>query len=473
MKIRLGLILVLLSVAFVGCDLGTQQDQKFTPSELKEDIDFLFQTLEAVHPNLYAYTPKEMITQEKERIENEITSPMSRIDFYIKIAPLVAKLKDGHTWVYWPDEEYNHYVENDGLLFPFNLHFSDGRAFIVANYSSDSLIAVNSELYSINGISIGSIADSLLQFISGERLYSRRWWLGGDFRRELWLIYKFDQEFEVEFVSGLTGERLTRKVSGVTRETMRATIKTKSGRGSKDEKTVYYTYHSFPQERIGIIDFRLFKDLSQFKTFLKETFTQIKKDSIENLIIDIRKNPGGTSNLGDTLLSYITGKPFTQFSREEVKVSKQILPWYLRWLPLKDLFPSGRKIRTFEPKTPGENSLRFNGNVYVLIDAGTFSSATAFATAIKDYKLGTLIGEETGGLATSFGAVYNFNLPETQIKVGVSRKRLVRPSGEDDGRGILPDYEVKQSIEDLKKGIDTVMEFTKELISSKREKSSS
>lgn len=455
----------------------------FPPSELKEDIDFLFQTLEAVHPNLYACTPESIITRERERIENEITSPLSRIDFYIKIAPLVAKLNDGHTWVSQPSEEFDHYVKNKGLLSPFDLDFKDGKAFIAANYSSDSLIIVGSELLCINGIQTGNMVDSLLQFISGEKVSFKTKVLENAFRKMVWLIYKFDQEYDVEFISQLTGKRHTHKVSGVTDESIRK----KRGSGSKDEKPVYYTYYSLLDEKIGIIDFRSFTDLSQFKTFLKETFTQIQKDGIESLIIDIRKNGGGNSMLGDALLSYITDNPFDQFSRVEVKVSKQIkkyyrsfLPWYIRWLPLQYLHPFGRKIWSTpeggivafssEPKKPKENPLRFRGQVYVLIAPYTFSSAADFAATIKDYQLGTLIGEETGGLATSYGDIYLFDLPKARIMVGVSHKRFVRPSGEDDGRGVLPDYEVKGSIEDFNKGIDSVMEFTKELIKSNSEK---
>ena len=93
-----------------------------------------------------------------------------------------------------------------------------------------------------------------------------------------------------------------------------------------------------------------------------------------------------------------------------------------------------------------------------------------FAATVKDYRLGTLVGEETGGLATCYGDIYPFDLPRTKIAVGVSHSRFVRPSGEDDGRGVVPDFEVKEDTNDRRGGVDTVLEFTKKLIKSNNEK---
>jgi len=494
MKKYLKLLLsFLLLIGFTGCSsiiqlqppqthrevLLSEFHRTFQPSELKEDIDFLFQTLESVHPNLYAYTPKSFIDKEREKIVNDITSPLSRIDFYVKIAPLVAKLNDGHTSVFPPYEEFRYYLNQKGLLFPLDLDFRDGKAFVVANYAQDSLIPVGSELLSLNKIPIDKMLDNLLQYISGEKASFKIENLENRFRNMLWFVYKFEHQYEVEFISQLTGEHCTRKIRGVNVET----IRTKRKSASKNEKPVYYTYRSLPDEKICIIDFRSFSDLEQFKTFLKETFTRIQKDSIASLIIDIRENGGGNSILGDALLNYITDKPFVQASRMEVKVSKQIknyyrsyLPRYIRWLPLQYFHPFGRKIWgtpeggtaifPSKPEIQKNNPLRFKGQIYLLIGPKTFSSAAMFAATVKDYKLGTLVGEETGGLATSYGDIYPFDLPNTRIMVGVSHKRFVRPSGEDDGKGVLPDYEVKEDVKDRVSGLDTVMEFTKELINS-------
>jgi hypothetical protein len=45
---------------------------------------------------------------------------------------------------------------------------------------------------------------------------------------------------------------------------------------------------------------------------------------------------------------------------------------------------------------PTKNPLRFKGNVCVLIDHNVGSAAVGFVGAIKDYRIASLIGEETG-----------------------------------------------------------------------------
>jgi len=253
----------------------------------------------------------------------------------------------------------------------------------------------------------------------------------------------------------------------------------------KEKDKTYYTYSSLPDQKIGIIDLRQFVDLDRFKNFLKETFARIQKEGITDLIIDLRENGGGFSELLDPLLGYITNKPVVGGLHFEIKVSKQIkdyyrstLRWYVKWLPIQYVHPTWRKIWSADegdmvsierqPKKPENNPSRFDGQIYLLIGPKTYSTAQGFAAAVQDYKLGTLIGEETGGTACSFGEWYPFDLPNTRLWVFVSTKRIPRPSGICDGQGVVPDYEVNQSLEDSNQGIDTIMKFTEDLIRVKR-----
>lgn len=451
----------------------------FTTSQLKADLDFMFQTLTAVHPNLYAYTKDSVIQRERGVIEQRLNRPMTRLEFYREIAPLVALLKDGHTSVIGPDEEWNEFQEQGGLLFPFDLDVQTDHTCIKVNYSNDTSIAPGMELLAINGKPMQEIVSELTKYISAERLVTKYEYLENRFRFWLWLIYQGEGPFDLGIrTSG--GLLDTIKVRGITLEDFKAKLNQ-----PKKEKPAYYSYRCIPEIKAGLIDFRSFWDYNQFKEFLEKTFVQMKADGAENLIIDIRQNPGGNSTLGDLLLTYLTDKPFCQYSQMDIKVSKQIkryyrqfLRWYIRWLPFQWFHPWIRKIWSTpegdivifkeEPKKHKTNKLLFDGDIYVLISSYTFSSATDFAATIKDFQIGTLIGEETGGLATSYGDIYFFDLPNTHISVGVSHKRFVRPSGKDDGRGVLPDYEVSQTQEGPAKSKDAVLEFTKQLIKAKK-----
>lgn len=133
-----------------------------------------------------------------------------------------------------------------------------------------------------------------------------------------------------------------------------------------------------------------------------------------------------------------------------------------------DTLPGTILSRSVDLVPPRPNPLCFTGDVYVLTSATTFSSATNFCAAIKDVQLGTLIGEETGGVPSSFGDVYQFVLLHTGILGGVSYKYFVRPNGASDGHGVLPDREVPTTAADIVQGRDPVLEYAIQLIKTTR-----
>ncbi|NOZ04116.1 MAG: hypothetical protein GXO92_05855 [FCB group bacterium] len=454
--------------------------KKYPPAELQSDFDYLFETLESVHPNLYAYVSRAKMDEARERTKKGLTDSLSVIDFWKTVTPVVARLGDGHTSLWFPYRYWEAFLENGGLRFPFNVRIEDRRLFITGNYSADTTIAVGDEILTINGQPAGAIIDRMQRCVSGERTGFKNVVLRKNFGPFLWALYDMGPEFEIEFNSRLKGERLSATVTGISLEEFNRL------RGNDNPQAkVFYSYTSFPDEKIGIIDFRLLADRKQFESFLDTTFSRIREDSIRYLIIDIRKNGGGDSRLGDALFDYITDQPYTQVLRMDIKTSKILKSFlrkrYVKWyfyplLPLAYLHPQGKAIlfsrngtvTSFEGflHEPGENPLRFSGETFLLIGPNTFSSANMFAIAFKCYDMGVVIGEESGGLTVAYGDAVSFSLPNTGLRGGVSYKKFVHPCGKEDGHGVIPDYEVKQDVQDTIDGVDTVMEFTKELIRS-------
>jgi hypothetical protein len=88
---------------------------------------------------------------------------------------------------------------------------------------------------------------------------------------------------------------------------------------------------------------------------------------------------------------------------------------------------------------------------------------------IKDYRLGKIIGTETGQSMSNDGQQCWFFLPHMNVMAGGSTTLCIRPNGDPStARGILPDYEVVQSERDTKKGVDTVMEFVLKFVKTKQ-----
>jgi hypothetical protein len=144
--------------------------------------------------------------------------------------------------------------------------------------------------------------------------------------------------------------------------------------------------------------------------------------------------------------------------------------YWSRWKP----DPNGGWLKTegfpiIRVRQPSEN--HFDGPVYILIDGGTISAGSMFAAIADFHKRSTFIGEETGGAAEGGSATddgeLSPTLPASHLHVDIPPEaefNIVEPNNR--RRGTLPKHTVRQTVDDLAKGRDTVLEFTRELIRS-------
>ncbi|MDX5480817.1 MAG: hypothetical protein LPK07_03955, partial [Hymenobacteraceae bacterium] len=104
-----------------------------------------------------------------------------------------------------------------------------------------------------------------------------------------------------------------------------------------------------------------------------------------------------------------------------------------------------------------------NGELYMFTAPRTFSSSHMMASAFKAYKLGTVLGEATGGSMHFFGEPAMFQLPNTRLwgNCAVAEWLAAGFTEASKDKGVQPDVEVKQSIRDLAEGRDTVLEYLK------------
>jgi hypothetical protein len=104
---------------------------------------------------------------------------------------------------------------------------------------------------------------------------------------------------------------------------------------------------------------------------------------------------------------------------------------------------------------------RFAGPVAILIDGGSFSATGETTSAFHYYKKAVFFGEECGSgyYGNTSGFMVTATLPATRLRVRVP---LVLYTMAVDGypkdRGIVPDFPVTPTIQDLLAGRDPVME---------------
>ena len=257
----------------------------------------------------------------------------------------------------------------------------------------------------------------------------------------------------------------------------------------KKEYTGPYSYHFFPEYNACLMVVNWFgmpDEVKQYAKKFQETFKAIREKGITNLVIDVRENRGGCGLAVDDLLKYLANKPFRQIE----KIEQRLVPEFFELLEQYGLninkimadeygidLENLKSEEKYKPgmtvmgqgqfKNPHGLSDRFKGSIYLLIAKPTFSAASNFAAAVKYFEIGTLIGQETSGEKDHYGQILPIQLPNSGLNGQVSTAHFITVGGMEDSGGVTPDYEVKQKPEDTAKGVDTVLQFTLDLIKGK------
>jgi C-terminal processing protease CtpA/Prc len=311
------------------------------------------------------------------------------------------------------------------------------------------------KLLKINDVPFAQFIGPILEKLSGERMAFR---IRGFMHKQrvYWVLIPLTKDPELSITvldSKGRSERLTVELLSL-REYDIGVPKTQ-----REKKESYYELHH--GGKTCYWQYNSFVYSEGEKRDVDCLFALLKEKEVENLIIDLRFNSGGNSSAGDYILDYLTAKPYGQFSKFDVKLSDQVLEKG-RETRLREL--AGLTVsRRLAPRKPEEKGFRFGGRLFLLTGADTFSSAASFAAAVKDYEIGTIIGEETGGLRQCFGDQVRFRLPNSGISFGVSYKRFYAPipKPNDDISGVVPDIDIdEEMLSEFSNAEDPLLAFT-------------
>lgn len=435
------IILFLLSVITTDCFAQTKE--QFSKWELSNDIDSLCYAISDIHPFMFTHISRNEFEKKKEEIKQSLKDSMTIFEFYRKVAPLVNLIGDGHTVLSCPIGQI---IENNIKVFPFlvNINKTDTVVSIDQNWSGNKdIVPYKATILSINGIDIKEIMDECLLISEGELLHFKIEVLNKIFplvfscisnNPDFSIRYQYEGKISEEKIQGIHAGQYMQHLSQF--------------------RITDYSLSVDEKANSAVIRFDEFGfDENTFKNFMDSTFLLLKNKSIKNLIIDLRYNGGGVSTRGDELFQYISPVPYQQFGKSIVKVGELVHQRY-------DMKSKGLWIEE-KPLIPlADNHLRFEGNVYLLTSNFTFSSAASFANSFKYYKMGKLIGEETGGLVVCFGNVFPCVLPNTGLNFGVSwQKYYLYGGAEGQNHGVIPDIIVP-----AEKAMDTAIEIIKNTV---------
>ncbi len=418
------------------------------------DLNFMIESLENIHPDIYHMIPKDSFLIELNNEIDNLPEKISELDFFKVCARLTSHFRTGHTR---PMENLIHAKFIFNRTFPFETEIIDDRLFVVNNLSLFSSIPVGSEIIEINNKSINQVLGEWSKLVSYENEAFRNYLITKPKNIGIWNDFK---NFKIKYIDYKSKKLKEKSVSGSVCSNMYRFIK------SKFQKPRELIYKELTPE-IGYIGFFSCMDLKNYENFYKSTFSELRKKNIEHLIIDIRDNGGGHNIITAWFEQYIFHQPHNDGDSAIVKVSNELIATgkvKKKLGHIKDVKAGKTYTIISGLRQLKELPLRYKGKTYLLTNNGTFSAAQGFASAYRCYGQGIIIGEETGGATVNFGDVHIFRLPNSGLKIMTSWEQAFSSCGIDNQRGVIPDFIVKNSIEDYINHTDRVLEFTLNMI---------
>ena len=419
-----------------GC---SAQPRSFPAGLLKKDLRELVNQLRHYHPGLYRHLSKDSLEMVFAEAEKTITDPMTDWSYFRVISRMIAAIGCGHTQVL-PSQNMRQELGTKGYFFPCKVRFAGkemcvqlpDRTWASVKHFNDQPVSKILEL-----IKTRLSSDGLSEIPRYDML--RSFW-----RFYAWYVEHSSPVFELDIQK--PGKKTTERIAipAVSEKDLPAALW-----NTPQQPLLHFEITgNIAYMRIG--SFSTGRLHANYNRFLATSFAKLKKEGTGKLIIDIRGNAGGEDEYGALLYSYLSGSPFSYFKKVVRKTGEEITP-----VP-----HPGLKIQA-----PSEN--HFPGQVCLLIDGLTFSTAADLAAVFKHNRRGLIIGRESSGgyAGNNSGETIPFTLPNTGIVVYIPRWYYENAVSEEyPHRGVIPDIPVIYTMLDLSTDIDKERETSEKMM---------
>lgn len=457
-------------------------------AEATRDIALLRRALETVHPGLYRYTAKAEIDAAFAQLEAAASTPITELALHGAIARLLAVIHCDHTKAEMSDE-LTAFRTNNATHLPLRFQLIEGRMIVVANDGQQGAPLVGSEILTINGIAVPSLLLKLAPLVSYDgttdqaiaaKLADDSDLMGDDFNENYPALFGFPDAWQIKWklVGGAASTTAMLKPIKFAQWT------TLAGPGAKFRSEFYNSVSwrmNGKTARLGIDTFVNYRNPVQATAFLSGFFTAMEEAGTEHLILDLRKNGGGSEDVSVAMGRYLIDQPFTWSKPLRLKAVRYgDLPQYFEtWgdrearfnPPLSaftqtadgwfDRIPVQRGVQlsdgdtVLEQQPIGEGA--FRGRLTILSGPRNGSGATRTIAQLKEKAGATVIGEDSAGSAEgpTAGSLFLLKLPASGLKVRIPEAwNRTAIEGWEQGKGVAVDQLVVPTLADFEAGRD-------------------
>ena len=454
--------------------------------DIRSDFDSLYTQLQASHYDLFARRARDQYDAQFERMRAQIDRPLPLPQVSEFFQRFVAYGNVAHARIDPPMQAWESFRRAGGKAFPLLLRVVDGKAYVSDDYSGASGLAKGLEVVAVDGVPAMQWLARMRAHVSGDNDYMGYAQLETQLPLLVWQELGEVQQFRVQIRtprSGLANVDVpARDRAGFAAAQAKRSVRFELDWSTRQARMLegglaYLRPGPFYDNRT---DAAHPWDPTDFQAFLDDSFNNFLEQDAKALLIDLRDNPGGDNSFSDLMVAWFANKPFRFSSAFDIKVSAAAIESNRKRLQdtgggtdstsakLATLYTGkslGSRVSFPIPLVAPRQGTRFTAPVYLLVNRHSYSNTVLVAAIAQDYGFGKVMGEETADLASTYGALEKFTLPRTGIEVAFPKARILRPSGDPQARGVIPDIAIATPLSTSSN--DVVLEQTEKIIATR------
>ena len=520
----------------ISCASHDKQNKHYHTSipvnKLKKDVYYTQKQLVKMHPDLYWYISKTDLDQKFDSLANALNEPLTPNEFYLKISPIVASVHQGHMSMSMvtltsPDSLKKKYKRSVNPLQNFEYEYLNDKLFVKRNKSKTDTLQVGTQIIDINGIKPADLFLKYRKTFTSDgynqsalpKFFARR--INSLYINELGFVDSInihavcaDVTFNHIVKRTFKNKKEShKKIAKKENDTLQKPVITQTDtlkKLSKEEEKIrkkalkkeaqdrykkneWFGYNTetktfskeimYPVANDSTVAVLKIRDFSEGKIKVYDTiFSEFNKHHVQNLIIDLRGNPGGRINdvyrlsqyLNDSIFAFtqpatitkrttffntFKGKSFTQqfFSAPFLTIFASI-----RGLSAKRDENGELKLAIQSSKLKKPRTLNYKNKIYVITDGMTFSAAALISSHLKGRNRAFFVGDETGGTfnGTVAGVMPVVKLPHSKLGLRVGLM-TIKPKQQTavEGYGVQPNKYIKPTETDFINEKDIELEW--------------
>ena len=482
------ILVAMLTVSGHSCAAAADspRDVRLSGLAVTADLALARAALETIHAGYDRYTNRAVLDAQWASLEADATDGMTRGELYLSISRLLATVRCNHTKAELADD-MKAARKSEPTYLPFRYRFFDGRMYVTQ--AADSVdLAAKDEVLKVDGQTVSKlIADvSALFPVDGDTDYVKEHliasfgeFMGPAFEHFMPFLYAIRSDAELT-VRRVNGREEVLSVGRLTFDDYAAITDEKRFSANFVDAVRFETLGQ-DAAYLAVDTFINYRRPVRPDSIYKPIFEQLHRDGRSKLIVDLRRNGGGSDDATWDLFRWLIREPvqptpeiWTRFTSINPELVEHLSTWEPRalrpdpgWFDKLDeryyrvvAKKAGAPGKPLKPKRGA-----FDGKVVMLTSYDNASGVTHVLSALRGVDRATFIGEPTGGASTgaTAGVIAFLTLPESKIRVRIPLQRTVMANADklDPRGGIRPDIEVVRTLASAFTGEDPALAAAK------------